>query len=145
MTESPVHLLDVNVLISLLDQDHVHNQRAGEWFDIPGLRWSLCAFTEAGILRFFTRPKTAGMSVEQVSAMLESLRQQPGYNYLPLAADWHELTKPFSKRLHGHNQVTVAYLLGLAIRQAMVLTTFDRALLHMAGEHKRHVLVLEGD
>ena len=80
--------------------------------------------------------------MEQATAILERLKQQPGYHYQPIAADWQTLIQPFSKRLHGHNQITDAYLLGLAIREGLVLTTFDKALLHLAGEHKNHVLVL---
>ena len=142
MAESAVHLLDVNVVLALLDQAHIHNERVEEWFDTPGLQWALCAFTEAGVLRFFTRPKTGHLSMEQVTAMLRQMSQQPGYHYQPVTGDWQDLTKPFFRRVHGHNQVTDAYLLGLAIREKLVLTTFDKALLHLAGEHKRHVLVL---
>ncbi len=144
MAEPPVvHLLDVNVVLALLDQAHIHNKAVEEWFYTPGLQWALCAFSEAGVLRFLTRPKTGEMSMRQVTAMLERLKQQPGYHYQPVAADWHALTGPFLKRVHGHNQVTDAYLLGLAVRQGLVLTTFDKALLHMAGEYRKHVLVLD--
>lgn len=62
--------------------------------------------------------------------------------YQPISADWQTLTAPITKRLHGHNQVTDAYLLGLALREGMVLVTLDRALLHLAGEHRDHVLLL---
>ncbi len=140
-----MHLLDVNVVLALLDQAHIHNERVEEWFDTPGLQWAICAFTEAGVLRFLTRPKTGEMSMEQVTAMLDRLRQQPGYHYQPIAVDWQTLTKPFFKRVHGHNQVTDAYLLGLAVRDGLVLVTMDKAILHMAGdEHSKHVLLLEG-
>lgn len=143
MAKAPVHLFDVNVLLALLDQAHTNNTAAEEWFDTPGLQWALCPFTEAGVLRFFTRPKTGEMSMGQVTAMLERLKQHPGYHYQLITADWLTLTVPFLKRLHGHNQVTDAYLLGLAVREDLVLTTFDKALLHLAGEHRKYVLVLE--
>lgn len=145
MARPQVHLLDVNVAIALLDQAHVHNREAEEWFDTPGLQWTLCAFTEAGVLRFFTRPKTGDMTMLQATAMLESMKRQPGYRYQPILADWQTLTEPFFHQLHGHRQVTDAYLLGLAMREGLVLTTFDRAILHMAAEHRKHVLVLEPD
>ena len=145
MAELPVHLLDVNVAVALLDEAHIHHEAAEKWFDTPGLRWALCAFTEAGVLRFFTRPKTGEMSMEQITAMLGRLKEQPGYHYQPVSADWQELTKPFSKRVHGHNQVTDAYLLGVAVREGLVLTTFDKAVVHLAGEHRGHVLVLEAN
>ena len=145
MSKETVHLLDVNVVLALLDQRHAHHLAVEGWFDSPGLQWSICAFTEAGVLRFFTRPKTGGLSMEQVTAMLERLKRRPGYYFQPITADWQTLTAPFAKRIHGHNQVTDAYLLGLAVREGLVLTTFDRALLHLAGEHKGHVLVLEAN
>ncbi len=81
--------------------------------------------------------------MEQATAMLERLQRRPGYSFQPIPAQWQALTKPFSKRIHGHNQITDAYLLGLAIQEGLVLTTFDKALLHLAGEHGKHVFVLE--
>ena len=143
MPRATRYLLDVNVVLALLDERHVHHAAAEIWFDSPGLRWSLCPFTEAGVLRFFTRPKTAGLSMEQATAMLKRLKQRPGYGFEPIPAEWEALTAPFSKRIHGHNQVTDAYLLGLAVRAGLVLATFDRALLHLAGEYGQRVLVLE--
>ncbi len=77
--------------------------------------------------------------------MLERLGRRPGYSFQPISAEWQALTAPFSKRIHGHNQVTDAYLLGLAVQEGLVLTTFDKGLLHLAGEHERHVLVLEAN
>jgi len=143
LSKAKVHLLDVNVVVALLDQRHVHHSIVEDWFDSSGLRWSLCAFTEAGVLRFFTRPKTGGLSMAQVTDMLERLKRKPGYHFQPIPADWHTLTAPFAKRIHGHNQVTDAYLLGLAVLEGLVLTTLDKRVLHLAGEHKAHVLVLE--
>ena len=81
--------------------------------------------------------------MEQVTAMLDRLKQEPGYEYQPIAAGWQTLTKPFSKRLHGHNQVMDAYLLGVAVHKGLTLATFDTAILHLAGEHRENVLVLE--
>jgi uncharacterized protein len=135
--------LDVNALIALLDETHVHNHSVMKWFDTPGLQWALCPFTEAGLLRFMMQPKTADMGMDEASLMLARLRQEPGYHYQTVSADWHTLTKPFSKRLHGYRQVTDAYLLGLAVHEGLTLVTFDKAMVHLAGEHSRHVLVLE--
>jgi predicted nucleic acid-binding protein len=142
LTRNPVYLLDINVLLALLDQAHVHNQAVTDWFDIPGLEWALCAFTEAGIARYLSRPKTGELTMEQVTAMLERLKQEPGYHYQPITVDWQTLTKPFFKRLHGYRQITDAYLLGLAIHEGLILATLDKAMLHMAGEYSQHVFVL---
>lgn len=117
-----------------------------EWFDTSALQWAVCPFTEAGFLRYMTKPKTGDMSVEEATAMLARMAQQAGYHYQPISADWHTLCNPFFKRLFGHNQITDAYLLGLAVRHGLVLVTQDKAIIHLAGhEHRKHVLLLEAE
>ena len=142
LTKTLVHLLDVNGVLALLDESHVHNHPMTEWFGRSGLQFALCPFTEAGVLRFLTRPKTGGMSMEEASSMLTRLKEHPGYHYQPISGDWHTLTAPFFKRLHGYKQITDAFLLGLAINEGLTLVTFDRAILHLAGEHSSHLRVL---
>jgi hypothetical protein len=83
------------------------------------------------------------MSMEEATTMLARLTQEPGYHYQPISADWQRLCGRFFKRLFGHKQITDAYLLGLAVREGSVLVTFDRAVLHLAGEHSKHVLLLD--
>jgi hypothetical protein len=138
-------LLDVNVLVALLDEGHIHHRRATSWFETPGLQWAICPFTEAGFLRYMTRPKTGDVSMEEATVMLERLAQEPGYHYQAISAGWQTLCGPFFKRLFGHNQITDAYLLGLAIRDDLVLVTFDRTILHLVGEHSSHVFLLSSD
>ena len=135
-------LLDVNVLVALLDEFHVHHEPAVKWFYAPGRLWALCPFTEAGFLRIATNPR-AGMSMETAETLLESLKKEPGYHYQLIPADWRTLTKPFRRRIHGHNQVTDAWLLGVALEAVLTLVTFDRAMLHLAGEFRGSVVVLE--
>lgn len=143
LPKAPRYLLDVNVFVALLDEDHVHHLRATKWFDTPGLQWAVCPFTEAGLLRHMTRPKSGNMTMEEATTMLARIRRESGYHYQPVSADWHTLCSPFFKRLFGHNQITDAYLLGLAVLEGLVLVTFDRAMLHLAGEHQSHVLLLD--
>lgn len=142
MSKVPRYLLDVNALIALLDEDHVHHKAVLNWFYTPGLQWAICAFTEAGLLRHMTRPKIGGMSMPDAITMVGRLAQQLGYHYQPISADWQTLCSPFFKRLHGHNQITDAYLLGLALQEGLTLVTLDKGLLHLAGEHRDHVLLL---
>lgn len=143
MPKAPRHLLDVNALVALLDEDHVHHEAMTEWFDTAALQWALCPFTEAGLLRYMTRPKTGDMSVEEATAMLARLAQERGYHYQEISADWRTLCRPFFRRIFGHNQITDACLLGLAVREGLVLATFDKAIVHLAGEYRHHVLLLE--
>lgn len=140
-TKTSLYLLDVNVLIACIDEDHQHHKVALKWLETPGLQWALCAFAEAGVMRYATR--IAHLDMSGATEVLDDLCQHPGYRYHPIRHDWRTLTKPFAKRLHGHQQVTDAYLLGLAIHDRLILATFDQALLHLAGEHSSHVHLLE--
>lgn len=80
--------------------------------------------------------------MNEASDVLRQLAEHPGYHYLPITADWHTLCRPFFKRLYGTKQVTDAYLLGLAVREGLILVTLDKTILYLAGEHKDHVLLL---
>jgi len=139
------YLLDVNVIVALAERTHVHNGLVREWFyAAPDLEWSLCAFTESGYLRIATGPVPGRIDMPEATAILNQLTLHPGYRYLPITVDWQTLCSPFFKRLYGTNQVTDAYLLGLAVREDLVLVTMDKGILHLAGpEHRDHVLLLE--
>lgn len=77
--------------------------------------------------------------------LLETLKQQPGHHFSPAVDSWITLTEPFRSRLHGHNQVTDAYLLGIAKREGQLLVTFNKGVLHLAGdsEYAAHLRLLE--
>lgn len=136
------HLLDVNVLYALLSENHTHFRVVSEWFDTPGLQWATCPFTEAGFLRNATAPRPGQVAMNDAIEILAGMRQEPGYHFQPITADWHTLCSPFFSRLYGTKQVTDAYLLGLAVREGLVLVTLDKGILHLAGEHRDHVLLL---
>lgn len=142
--EAPRYLPDVNVLYALASEKHVHHRLVTAWFNTPGLEWSVCAFTEAGFLRNATAPRPGQIAMGEATAVLQELARHPGYRYQPIAADWQTLCGPFFQRLYGTKQVTDAYLLGLAVREGLVLATMDKAILHLAGEqYGAHVLLLK--
>ena len=140
-TSVPQYLLDVNTLIAILDEDHTHHVAATKWFSTVD-RWALCPFTEAGFLRHMTRAVTGGLSVDEATKLLTHLTSEPGFSYQPIPTGWQTLAAPFLQRVFGHNQITDAFLLGLAIEAGLILATFDRAILHMAGEYRNQVLLL---
>jgi toxin-antitoxin system PIN domain toxin len=140
-------LLDLNVLIALTDETHQHHRIAKNWLHTSGRKgWGICPLTESGYLRVTTNPAihSGGRTLKKCLEVLEALAIEPGYCYWPITSTWAELTTPFAARIFGHQQVTDAYLLGLAIKNNGVLVTFDRGLRYMAGaEFQRHLLVLE--
>ncbi len=82
--------------------------------------------------------------MELATAILQMLKVRPGFWYRKIDESWVAVTAPFAKRIIGHQQITDAYLLGLAIKDDDILVTFDRGLKYMAGaEYARNLLVLE--
>lgn len=140
-------LLDVNVLIALTDLEHHHHLSAHDWFaSSGGERLGICPLTEAGFLRVTTNPAfhPSSRTLEYAIAILQALKGRDDYWYCPIDRSWVNLTARFAARIRGHQQVTDAYLLGLAIQEKGVLVTFDRGMKYMAGaEFSRNLLILE--
>lgn len=147
MSLSKKYLLDVNMLAALSSDEHEFHRKAVGWFNsLADSEWALCPITELGFIRLAANPATrvGPGSIERASEVLAELVAIAGYRYWPITSTWAELTAPFADRIFGHQQVTDAYLLGLAIKNNGVLVTFDRGFRYMAGpEFQRHLLVLE--
>jgi len=141
------YLLDLNVLIALVDSGHQHYQKAQDWFISSGdAHVGLCPLTEAGFLRITTNPayRPAPRTIEEAIAILQVLKGHPRFGYWEIKKSWVTLTAPFAVRISGHQQVTDAYLLGLAIKENGVLVTFDKGIQYMAGaEFSQNVLLLQ--
>jgi toxin-antitoxin system PIN domain toxin len=137
-------LLDVNILVALFDPAHSHHRIVARWFSSPGLQWGLCAFSEAGFLRVSTNAAAGNRTLRQATDVLKSFSNDPCYRYWPIKAGWTSLAEPIQDRVYGHQQITDAFLLGLAIKEGGVLVTLDRAIRHMVGtKYSKHLLVLE--
>jgi hypothetical protein len=140
-------LLDLNVLIALADPEHKLHRQAWNWFASAGReRLGICPLTEAGFMRVTTNPafRPGPRTLEQAIAILQALKQHADYWYCPINESWVTLTAPFVARIIGHQQVTDAYLIGLAIQEDAVLVTFDKGVQYLAGtEFRRNVLLLE--
>jgi toxin-antitoxin system PIN domain toxin len=139
------YLVDVNLLIALADEEHIHYSIATNWLDSMGDEvWGACAFSQAGFLRIMTNPRLGSYSVRDATEVLISLSQHPRYRFWPIVDDWATLAAPFIERVFGHQQITDAYLLGLAVKEGGVLVTMDTAIMYLAGtRYGKNVLVLE--
>jgi len=143
----PSYLLDLNSLIALADPDHEHHHVMQAWFQCTEKAdWGVCPLTEAGFVRVATNPayRPASRTIQQATAVLADFAASPGYRYWTISEPWAALTAPFSARLLGHQQVTDAYLLGLAVRENGILVTFDKAVRYLAGsEYSKNLAVLD--
>jgi predicted nucleic acid-binding protein len=82
-------------------------------------------------------------TVADAITILQELATRPGYRYWPMTEAWIALTAPFAHRILGHQQVTDAYLLGMAVKENGVLVTFDKGIKYIAGaEFSRNLFIL---
>lgn len=146
MSLSKRFLLDINVLAALASDEHEFHTRAHRWFDTLNAEWALCPLSEIGFIRLAANPATrvGSGSIQRAVEVLAELGRLPGYRYWPIRESWADLTAPFAARITGHQQVTDAYLLGMAIKENGVLVTFDRGMRYLAGpEFRDNLLVIE--
>ena len=138
-------LLDVNVLLALLDADHVVHRVARAWLerDIEH-GWASCAITQNGFVRVVTQDRyPSPISPAEAMSRLRRATGTEHHSFLPCDVSLlDESTR--ADRIHGAKQVTDVYLLALAIAHGCRLVTFDRAipLTALAGASAEHLLTL---
>lgn len=121
-------LLDVNALVALAWDSHVHHVRVREWFAANASQgWATCPITESGFVRVSANPKVLPhpIAVADARRVLAALRGAAGHRFL---VDDVSLADGDVPTIAGHRQVTDAHLLTLARRQGVRLVTFDSAI-----------------
>ena len=125
-------LPDVNVLIALLDPDHVFHERAHRWWMSNAKRgWASCPLTENGVVRVMSNPnysKAVPFSPGELIERLDQFARQSDHEFW---ADDVSLRDPaiFARdRIHSSRSITDIYLLGLAVKHNGALATFDQSI-----------------
>ncbi|HUR17428.1 MAG TPA: TA system VapC family ribonuclease toxin [Acidimicrobiales bacterium] len=117
-----VKLLDANLLIALVVDDHVHHGEAERWWTSTTGSFVTCPITQGTLVRFLVREGASGEAARRfLSDVLAHERHlfwpdDLGYDRVDLGA------------VVGHRQVTDAYLAGLARAHGGRLATLDRGL-----------------
>ena len=124
------YLLDVNVLIALLDNGHVHHDPAHGWFARHRQSWATCPITENGVLRVIGNPRYPNSpgSPAAVAPLLAGLREASGHEFWPDDVSLLEDAHCDATRLLSAGSLTDIYLLALAKAHGGQLATFDRRL-----------------
>lgn len=140
-------LLDINVLIALLDANHLMHQPALQWLEAEiGNGWASCPITENGLLRIMSQP--AYPNPQPVALIAERFAEAcaaPEHKFWPenisLVSD-KLINWP---RLLGHRQITDAYLLALAVQHKGRFVTFDQRLSVdvVVGAKPENLLILD--
>lgn len=139
-------LLDINVLLALLDRDHVDHTRASDWLDDEiDAGWASCAVTENGFVRIISQARyPSPVPPTQAIQVLSRAREGGHHAFWPCDVSVLDPTIVDRSRLHGPRQVTDAYLLALAAAHGGRFVTFDRSLSLAAvhGATEDHLVVL---
>lgn len=139
-------LLDINVLLALLDTDHVDHERAYAWLDdqaSPG--WASCPLTENGFVRIISQPGYPNPVTS--SAAISTLRDSADSGDHQFWPDSLSVLDPgvvLADRLLGPRQLTDAYLLALSVANDGRFITFDRRITvdAVVGADPEHLVVV---
>jgi toxin-antitoxin system PIN domain toxin len=127
-----VALLDVNALVALAWDSHVHHAAMRGWFAAEGSSgWATCPITESGFVRVSSNPKAlpSAIGIGAARGVLTALRTLDGHRFL---VDDVSIVAPDVPEITGYRQVTDAHLLTLARRSGMRLVTFDAGIRTLA-------------
>jgi uncharacterized protein len=131
------HLLDINVLIALLDPDHVFHQRAHSWWGAARNRpWASCPLTENGLLRIMasaTYSKTTRFSVTDIAARLNAFTGNSDHAFWPASLSIRDPRHFLHGSILSSKHLTDLYLLALAAENQGCLVTFDQNIPLMAA------------
>lgn len=120
-------LLDVNLLMALLWENHEQHEQARRWLRTIQ-EFATCPVGQLGFARISSHPMLGyGMSPEQAFGVLRRLMADARHRFVPddLSCEDRVL---LTERIPGSNHVTDHYLAALARQHGLKLATFDAAL-----------------
>ena len=120
-------LLDVNILLALLWENHEHHPKVRAWF--KGISaFATCPVSQLGFARVSSHPLLGyGMIPDDAFAVLRRLLADPRHQFIPddlSCADRVVRTDLMT----GPNQITDRYLIALARQHGSSLATLDEPL-----------------
>jgi hypothetical protein len=125
-------LLDINVLIALLDPDHVFHDRAHIWWKGRAKGgWASCPLTENGVVRILSNPAYSRAAKFRPGDLIERLdifATQGNHEFWPDDLSLRDKTAFARDRLHSSRAITEVYLLALAVKHQGFFATFDQAI-----------------
>lgn len=133
-------LLDVNALVALAWDSHVHHAAMRAWFKANGSAgWATCPITESGFVRVSSNPIVlpSAIGVDAARGVLSTLRAHPNHRFLTDDVSMGDSDVP---TIAGYRQVTDTHLLTLASRRGVRLVTFDSSILAIGNGNDVEVL-----
>ena len=119
------HLLDVNVLLAAIWQEHPHHQRAFAW--LAGKKIAVCPISELGFVRISTNAKSSlGAPMDKTRELLEVFLAERKARRIP------DDLPALASRPAKSDEVTDCYLATLAQKHGCRLATLDARIKHSA-------------
>jgi len=137
-------LLDVNALVALLDDEHVHHSEVFAWLtrdEVLPHGFATCAITQLGLIRVMSsKAYSKPLPAHDVAAQLEQITRK-GHRYLGIPSPCEGLIR-WKATDSAHS--TDALLLATAVAHGCRLVTFDTgiALAAVQGARREHLMVL---
>jgi toxin-antitoxin system PIN domain toxin len=129
------YLLDANVLIALAWSEHSAHERARRWFSHHSRQgWATCPMTQAALVRVLSNPAFSPRALTLTDALQVLGRnvELPGHEFWADSIDLRQALGRMAVPLRGHQQITDAYLIALAIHNRGKLATLDRGMAQLA-------------
>ena len=131
------NLLDVNVLVALFDERHVHNKLAHTWLT-KHLKngWASCPITENGLIRILANPNYSRFSryaIEDIASRLIDFQNATNHEFWTDKISLLDREHFDTEDILGVKQLTDVYLLGIAAANKGRFVTFDRTVAKRAA------------
>lgn len=140
-------LLDINVLIALLDAQHIHHRLAMAWLE-QNIKhgWASCPLTQNGVIRIMSQPTYPNpLTPAVISARLTEASVTSWHQFWP--DDISLLDKEILNwnAVLGSRQITDCYLLALAVHHAGRFVSFDQRINFRAvrAATREHLLIIQ--
>lgn len=140
-------LLDINVLIALLDQDHAFHARAHAWWRKNQPPWASCPLTENGVVRIMASPaysEARRFTVAELVTLLQVFTANTKHTFWPDSVSILDADRLDHRRILSSRSLSDLYLLSLAVENRARLVTFDHGIAASAvrGATPRNLLVV---
>lgn len=98
------------------------------------------SFHTSTFVRIVSNPgfSTDALTPTEATSLLSSNLGLSSHEFWADDLPFHDAIVPLRSRIHGHRQITDAYLLGLALHKKAKFATFDRALSLLLPEGSMH-------
>lgn len=126
-----VFLLDANVLIAMAWPTHTAHAKVQEWLSRHAREgWATCPLTQTAFVRILSNPafSPSALTPSNALALLQANQAHHAHRFWADELSLSQALKSLAPRLGGHQQVTDAYLLGLAMSKGGRLATMDQSI-----------------